>query len=92
MFVSFGSASGPIDAFNIGLLAQKGSLFATRPTLFTHTAKRDDFVAMADDLFSVVEKGHVTIPVHARLKLSEAARAHRALEARETTGSTVLKP
>jgi NADPH2:quinone reductase len=92
MFVSFGSASGPIDAFNIGLLAQKGSLFATRPTLFTHAAKRETLLSMADDLFHVVAGGHVKIPVHARLKLSEAADAHRALEARQTTGATVLKP
>jgi NADPH2:quinone reductase len=92
MFVSFGSASGPIEAFNIGLLAQKGSLFATRPTLFTHTAKRETLVEMAADLFDVVQGGHVKIPVHSRLKLSAAADAHRALEARQTTGATVLLP
>jgi NADPH2:quinone reductase len=92
MFVSFGSASGPIEAFNIGLLAQKGSLFATRPTLFTHIAKRDVLVAMANDLFDVVGGGHVRIPVHARLPLAQAAEAHRALEGRGTTGATVLLP
>jgi NADPH2:quinone reductase len=92
MFVSFGSSSGPIDAFNIGLLAQKGSLFATRPTLFTHIAKREILNQMAADLFAVVEDGHVKIPVHRHMKLSEAAEAHRVLEARATTGATVLLP
>lgn len=91
-FVSFGSASGPIDAFNIGLLAQKGSLFATRPTLFTHLAKRENVVAMASDLFHVVENGAVRIPVHARYDLKDTAEAHRALESRATTGATVLVP
>jgi len=92
MFASFGSASGPIDAFNIGLLAQKGSLFATRPTLFTHIAKREVLNEMAADLFAVVEGGHVQVPVHRHMKLSEAAEAHRALESRATTGATVLLP
>jgi NADPH2:quinone reductase len=92
LFASFGSASGPIDAFNIGLLAQKGSLYATRPTLFTYTAKREDLVAMAADLFDVVGAGHVKIPVHARVPLARAADAHRAIESRETTGATVLVP
>ncbi len=91
-FASFGSASGPIEAFNIGLLAQKGSLFATRPTLFTHIAKREALDAMAADLFAVVEGGHVRIPIHSRLPLSEAREAHRALESRATTGATVLMP
>ncbi|HEV2559370.1 MAG TPA: quinone oxidoreductase [Microvirga sp.] len=91
-FASFGSASGPIEAFNIGLLAQKGSLFATRPTLFTHIAKREALDAMAADLFAVVEGGHVRIPIHSRLPLLEAREAHRALESRATTGATVLMP
>jgi NADPH2:quinone reductase len=91
-FVSFGSASGPIDAFNIGILSQKGSLYATRPTLGTHVAKRETLLAMADDLFSVVKAGHVKIPVQSRVSLAQAADAHRALESRETTGATVLKP
>jgi NADPH:quinone reductase len=92
MFVSFGSASGPIDAFNIGLLAQKGSLFATRPTLFTYTAKREDLVRMADELFGVVKTGAVKIPINARFKLADAVEAHRQLESRATTGTTVLLP
>jgi len=92
MFVSFGSASGPIDAFNIGILAQKGSLFATRPTLGTYTAKRADLLAMAEDLFDVVQSGAVRVPIDARFPLAEAEAAHRALESRATTGATVLLP
>lgn len=92
MFVSFGAASGPVDAFNLGLLAQKGSLFVTRPTLFTYVAKRADLVASAQDLFAVVESGAVTIPVHARAALSEVADVHRRLESRATTGAAVLLP
>ena len=92
MFVSFGSSSGPIDAFNIGILGQKGSLYATRPTLFTHIARRETLDAMAADLFQVVSSGAVKIPVHHRAKLSEAAEVHRALEGRQTTGATVMTP
>jgi NADPH2:quinone reductase len=92
MFVSFGAASGPIDAFSVGLLAQKGSLYATRPTIFTHIANRETLNEMAADLFAVVSAGHVKIPVHARMPLREAAEAHRALESRATTGATILLP
>jgi NADPH2:quinone reductase len=92
MFVSFGSASGPITAFDINLLSKKGSLFATRPTLFTHIAKREALDAMAADLFDVVGRGVVEIPVHHRAPLGEAADVHRALEGRRTTGATVLLP
>jgi NADPH2:quinone reductase len=92
MFVNFGASSGAIEAFSIGILAQKGSLYATRPTLFTHTANRETLKAMAADLFAVVERGQVKIPVHARRPLGEAADAHRALESRATTGATVLLP
>ncbi len=91
-FVSFGSASGPVDAFNIGILAQKGSLSATRPTLATYTMKREWLLEMAADLFGVVGGGHVKIPVHSKVPLANAADAHRALEGRETTGATVLIP
>src|SRR3954453_23136270 len=91
-FVSFGSSSGQIDAFNIGILAQKGSLYATRPTMNTHVAKRDVLEEMARDLFEVVSSGKVKIPVHNRYKLSEARKALEALEGRETTGATVLIP
>ena len=92
MFVSFGSSSGVIDNFNIGLLNSKGSLFATRPTLFHYIAKREDLEAMAKDLFKVVKSGAVKIPIHARYALADVAQAHRALEARETTGAGVLIP
>ena len=92
MFVSYGSASGAIDAFNIGLLAQKGSLFATRPTLFTYIAKRADLDKMARELFKAVASGDVNIPVHATWPLEDVAKAHIELEARKTTGATILIP
>jgi NADPH2:quinone reductase len=92
MFVSFGSASGQIEAFNINILQQKGSLFTTRPTLGTYTAKRSDLLAMAEDLFQVVQSGAVRVPIDARFPLAEAEAAHRALESRATTGATVLLP
>ena len=92
LFVSFGNASGPIGAFDISLLQAKGSLFATRPSLFSYVARRDDLVATANDLFEVVASGRVSIPVRHRWPLREAAEAHRALEGRETTGSIVLQP
>ncbi|MGO9006591.1 MAG: quinone oxidoreductase family protein [Beijerinckiaceae bacterium] len=92
LFVSFGSASGPIEAFNLGLLAQKGSLYVTRPTLYTYIAKREDLEKNADELFRVVEKGDVEIPIHARRKLDDIVAVHREFEARKTTGATVLIP
>lgn len=92
MFVSYGNASGAIDAFPIGLLAQKGSLFVTRPTLFTYTAQRSDLEATAKDLFDVVAKGIVSIRINQSYPLAEAAAAHRDLEGRSTTGSTILLP
>ena len=92
MFVSFGSASGPISAFDINLLQLKGSLFATRPTLNTYAAKRADLLAMADDLFAVVGSRAVKIPVNQKYPLKDAAKAHRDLEGRETTGSSILIP
>jgi NADPH2:quinone reductase len=92
MFASYGSASGGIESFNLALLAQKGSLFATRPTLFTFLADRERLDKMARDLFAVVSSGDVTIDVAARAPLADAARAHAAMEARQTTGSTVLVP
>jgi NADPH2:quinone reductase len=90
--VLFGSASGPVAAFDTGLLAKMGSLFLTRPTLFTYTAKRADLVAMADELFEVVGSGKVKIEVNQRYALKDAEQAHRDLEARRTTGSTILLP
>jgi NADPH2:quinone reductase len=92
MFVSFGSASGAVDAFNIGALASKGSLYATRPTLFTHIAKRETYVAMARRLFRAVANGTLQVPASNKFKLAEAVQAHQALEGRKTTGSTVLIP
>lgn len=92
LFVSFGNASGPVDAFNLGLLAQKGSLFATRPTLFGYAGNRESLEAMAKDLFDVVASGAVKIPINHRYALKDVAEAHRALESRKTTGTTVLIP
>jgi NADPH:quinone reductase len=92
MFVSYGSASGQIDAFNINILQTKGSLFATRPTLNTYAAKREDLLAIANDLFDVVGKGAVKIPVNQKYALRDAAQAHRDLEGRATTGSSILVP
>ena len=92
MMVSFGQASGPIPSFDLGILVAKGSLFLTRPSLMTYTAKREDLLAHAKDLFEVVEKGAVKIEIKQIYPLAEAARAHRDLEDRKTTGSTVLIP
>jgi NADPH:quinone reductase len=92
MFVSFGSASGPVDAFNINILQTKGSLFATRPTLNTYVAKREDLLKTANDLFDVVASGAVKIPVNQKYPLKDAQKAHRDLESRGTTGSTILLP
>ncbi len=92
LMVSYGNASGPVPPVDIGVLAAKGSLFLTRPTLNTYTAKRADLVATANDLFNVVRQGAVKIRVNQTFKLADAAAAHTALEARQTTGSTVLVP
>jgi len=90
MMVSFGQASGPVGAVDLGIFAQKGSLFFTRPSLQTYAAKRADLVAMAKDLFAVVLSGAVKIEVNQTYPLKEAVQAHRDLAARKTTGSTVL--
>lgn len=92
MMVSFGNASGAVPPFNIGMLAAKGSLFLTRPTLVHYTSAREDLLAAARDLFAVVKKGAVKISINQTYPLREAAQAHRDLEARRTTGSTVLLP
>jgi NADPH:quinone reductase len=91
-FVSFGSASGQIEAFNINILQGKGSLFATRPTLNHYTAKRDDLLMTANDLFKVVGSGAVKIPVNQKYSLKDAGKAHKDLESRGTTGSSILIP
>jgi len=92
LMVSYGNASGPVANFDLGVLAAKGSLYVTRPTLATYTAKRADLVASAADLFDVVTSGAVQIRVNQTFKLADAAAAHTALEARQTTGSTVMIP
>ena len=92
MLVSFGNASGAVDPFPPGMLAAKGSLFLTRPTLMDYTAKREDLLATAQDLFDVVGSGAVKIEINQTYPLAEAEQAHRDLEARKTTGSTVLLP
>lgn len=90
--VSFGSASGPVPPFGLNELASRGSLFITRPTLFTHTARREDLDAMAADLFGMVESGKVVIDINQRYALQDVGQAHSDLEARKTTGSTILIP
>ena len=92
LFVSFGSSSGPIPPFNIGILAAKGSLYMTRPSLPNYTAARKDLVATANDLIRMVKSGAIKIEVNQTYALKDAAKAHRDLEARKTTGSTVLMP
>ncbi|MFN3449653.1 MAG: quinone oxidoreductase family protein [Roseococcus sp.] len=92
LMVSFGNASGPVPPLDIGILAAKGSLYLTRPTLASYTTKREDLLAVAKDLFDVVGSGAVKINVNQRYALKDAAQAHRDLEARKTTGSTILLP
>ncbi len=92
LMVSYGNASGAVPPVDIGVLAAKGSLFLTRPSLATYTAKRSDLETVAADLFDVVGKGAVKIQVNQTFALKDAAQAHIALEARKTTGSTVLLP
>ena len=87
---NFGNASGKVPPIDLGLLAAKGSLYVSRPTLFTHIATREATQAMADDLFAVVESGAVRIPIDQRYPLAEVQHAHRDLEARKTTGCTIL--
>ncbi len=92
LMVTFGNASGPVPAFELGRLGALGSLFITRPTLMTYSAKREDLEAMAAELFEVVLSGAVKIEINKTYPLAETAQAHRDLEARKTTGSTVLLP
>jgi NADPH2:quinone reductase len=92
LMISYGNASGPVPPVDISILAAKGSLFLTRPSLATYTAKRADLEKVANDLFDVVQKGAVKIEVNQTFALQDAAAAHIALEARKTTGSTVLLP
>lgn len=92
LMVLFGASSGPVPPFDCGVLAKMGSLFLTRPSLFTYAAKRADLLAMADELFEAITSGKVKIEINQRYALKDAAQAHRDLEARRTTGSTVLLP
>ena len=90
--VSFGNSSGAVPPFAPGLLAQKGSLYVTRPTLFSHARTRERTQAMADELFAVVQSGAVNIRIDQRFALADVQAAHRSLESRATTGCTVLLP
>jgi NADPH:quinone reductase len=92
LMVSFGNASGAVGPTDLGILAQKGSLYVTRPTLINYTAKRDELVAAANDLFDMVLKGKVKVGPRQTYALKDAAQSHRDLESRKTTGSTVLVP
>ena len=92
LLVSFGNASGPVKSFDLGLLAAKGSLYVTRPTLMTYTATDEDLRETADDLVAMVSSGKVRIPVNQRYALADAVKAHEDLESRRTTGTTVLIP
>ncbi len=90
--VSFGQSSGPVEPFDPALLSVKGSLFLTRPTLMTYTARREDLLRHANDLFDVISKGVVKVEINQRYPLAEAARAHKELESRRTRGSSILLP
>jgi NADPH2:quinone reductase len=92
LMVSFGNASGKVEPFDIGLLAQKGSLYLTRPTVFTYIARREDLLAMTEELFAALREGWLEVEIGQRFPLSQAAEAHRALESRRTIGATLLLP
>jgi len=92
LLAMFGNGSGPVAAFDLNLLAAKGSLYVTRPSLVTYTARREDLEASAKELFDIVQSGKVKIEINQTYVLKDAARAHRDLEGRKTTGSTVLLP
>jgi NADPH2:quinone reductase len=92
MLVSFGNASGPVPPFEPGMLAAKGSLYFTRPTLMHYTRDARELQETADDLFAVIASGAVKIAIHQRFPLTEARQAHEALHSRATTGATILLP
>ena len=92
LMVSFGNASGPVEPFSLGELASRGSLFITRPTLFSYAASRKELEEMSADLFGMVESGKVKIEINQRYRLADAAQAHTELESRKTTGSSILLP
>jgi NADPH2:quinone reductase len=92
LMVSFGNASGPVPPFSLNELASRGSLYITRPSLFSYVAKREDLEVAAADLFQMVASGKVKIDIRQRYKLADAAQAAIDLEARKTTGSSILLP
>jgi NADPH2:quinone reductase len=92
LLASFGNSSGPVPPVDLSLLSQLGSLYVTRPSLVTYAAKPADLAEMAAELFEAVTSGKVRIDIHQRYPLKDAARAHRDLEARRTTGSSILLP
>ena len=92
MMVSYGNASGPVPPFTVGELVKRGSLFLTRPTMFDYTGSRADIEAIARETFAAVKKGWIKVRIHQRYKLADAAQAHRDLEARKTTGASVIVP
>jgi NADPH2:quinone reductase len=92
LMVTFGNASGPVAPVNLGILASKGSLFVTRPTLATHIASRADLVERSNALFDIVKSGKVKIETTKKYKLADAQQCHRDLEGRKTTGSVILVP
>lgn len=92
LFVSFGQSSGPIPPFEIGLLNTKGSLFATRPSIFGYNSERADLLSAAEELFDMIRQGVIRVPIHQRFALKDARAAHEALEGRATTGATLLIP
>lgn len=92
LMISYGNASGPVTDVNLGILAAKGSLFVTRPTLFAYTDTREALLSAAADLYEVIQSGAVNIDINAEYALADVAQAHRDLEGRKTTGSTLLRP
>ena len=90
--VSYGNASGPVTGVNLGILAAKGSLFVTRPTLFSYTSTYEALQSAAKDLFEVIASGAVKVDINAEYPLEDVAQAHHDLENRKTTGSTLLRP
>ena len=90
LVANFGNASGKVEPLDIGLLAAKGSLYVSRPTLFTHIASRESTQAMADDLFAMAASGKINIPIDQTFALADVAAAHRAMQGRKTTGCTIL--
>ena len=92
LLVSFGNASGAVTGVNLGVLAQKGSLYVTRPTLGHYANTAENLQAMADELFALVASGAIQVEIGRRYPLAEVAQAHDALSGRQTTGSTILLP